>query len=668
MEGKKPKIVSFISGKGGVGKTMLAVSFARELSFKTPTLIFDMDFFNRGLTGLLPVKKEIETISKPEFLKCGEDVQDDWKIVEADKNLFHISYPDMTDDEMRLLAAKPVIELADEFKEFILNIASKLDCAFVVLDCHGGPDNASFAACLISDHTLMISEPDRVTLYGTLNFIRQLERIKGDRTVDLRLVYNKVLRGFSGLFLRGFYNRTIKQDFGGKPLLAIVPMEMYLTKQFEKHPFLTYIFPYSLLAKKTRLIIRDLFYDNSKDLLSPNIRQMPKFVRIYRMLTLGNMPRILSKDVVMIIIVILALIAGLFHYIGKKMDFRSEFTNFNNNLIKLQVLSNLLEKGNLKDIFAECPKIHDYLVKENKTLYSDLVTTHKGKELDPFELYFLDKHPDFNFESELNQNLTLKELDDNKIGGEYFRRVFNSKINNIQDFKKWRQEKACFSKYQKELFNIPREDSSYSTENSFKPTQVVENIKQYKDLIKSLDSNTKLDNEFFQLISNSKSDYRKIRLPYILIGYSHYYFKEYGAETFALLALWLAAILFYEWTSYGLDRKFTFNSRLGIVSGMWSFYLLLVAWWSFISFFAIKPILEGFFNYVYEIRFKSHLDYGFFLSCLIIIIWLCFIIKEAVKLRGLFYDGPKTEIVLRTIFVAIIIFLPWVFLYRVEWF
>jgi cellulose biosynthesis protein BcsQ len=70
----EPEIVTFVSGKGGVGKTMLAVAFARELSHADKTLILDLDFFNRGLTGLLRHGKKIMAVQKPRFLEIEEKI------------------------------------------------------------------------------------------------------------------------------------------------------------------------------------------------------------------------------------------------------------------------------------------------------------------------------------------------------------------------------------------------------------------------------------------------------------------------------------------------------------------------------------------------------------------------------------------------------------------
>ena len=48
-----PLTVSFVSGKGGVGKTSLAANFALMARELAKTVFIDLDFQNQGATGLL---------------------------------------------------------------------------------------------------------------------------------------------------------------------------------------------------------------------------------------------------------------------------------------------------------------------------------------------------------------------------------------------------------------------------------------------------------------------------------------------------------------------------------------------------------------------------------------------------------------------------------------
>lgn len=298
IRGEKPYIVSFVSGKGGVGKTMLAVAFAKELSLGSSTLLIDLDFFNRGLSALLGNKDHIiASVPKPRFLQTEKTAENDtWSVVQVTDNLYHITYPDLQPSDMQKFVTLPVESLAEALNEFIQKAAKKCGCSFVVLDCHGGPDNSSFAASIVSDHTLLVSEPDRVTFRGTLNFLRQLNTVSDERDLQIHLVFNKVVPHFSGFYLKTFYNRLIRLEFGGRHLLGIFPLEVYLTKEFEKYPFLTEVYPNSLLAKKTRLMIHKLFASQEESSLSPAIRRISPPIKFFQMVTLGKTPWFLDLN------------------------------------------------------------------------------------------------------------------------------------------------------------------------------------------------------------------------------------------------------------------------------------------------------------------------------------------------------------------------------------
>lgn len=103
-----------------------------------------------------------------------------------------------------------VVSLLHALGDYVRELAEACGAQVVVLDCHGGPDKTSFASCLAAEpHTLLVSEPDRITLHGTLHFLRMLERMAGTREIDIRLVFNKVISAFSVPFLFSFYRQYL---------------------------------------------------------------------------------------------------------------------------------------------------------------------------------------------------------------------------------------------------------------------------------------------------------------------------------------------------------------------------------------------------------------------------------------------------------------------------
>jgi cellulose biosynthesis protein BcsQ len=299
------RILAIVSGKGGVGKTMLTMALANELARDRKTLLVDLDFFNRGLAGLfarLGASARKDEIAPPEFLfRSIESSEIDpgepapWSIVEARQNLFTLHYGDLPQEVFNNLDRMDVEELRAELASWVDSIATRFRFDFVILDCHGGPDLTSFAACALADHTILVSEPDRITMHGTLHFLRALSQQPFDRMPNVHLVFNKVVPAFSSVFLFNFYNKYLKNEFHGKPLLAAFPLEVYLTKAFERNPFLTTIYPYSQLAQKSRLVLFDLF---SADSGAPSLRiaQLSSLRRFLTRYYMGRWPALVQLD------------------------------------------------------------------------------------------------------------------------------------------------------------------------------------------------------------------------------------------------------------------------------------------------------------------------------------------------------------------------------------
>src|SRR4029450_4561087 len=137
-------ILAVASGKGGVGKTMLTVACAYELSLGGPTLVIDLDFFNRGLSGLFRGRKEIGLIARPRFLDPAEGPPaPPWSVVEVGHQLSHTAYPDLVPDELLRLENRTPEDLAHDLRDLIQRAGQLCGARSIVLDCHGGADHTS---------------------------------------------------------------------------------------------------------------------------------------------------------------------------------------------------------------------------------------------------------------------------------------------------------------------------------------------------------------------------------------------------------------------------------------------------------------------------------------------------------------------------------------------
>jgi hypothetical protein len=158
------------------------------------------------------------------------------------------------------------------------------------------------------------------------------------------------------LFLRSLYNRLIREHFSGRPLLAIFPLEVYLTKEFEKTPFLTAVYPDSWLAKKTRTLIYDLLSKEHADKLPPPIRSMPKWMRAYAKLSLGKPSPILNINVAMPTMVAVGVFLGLLS-LTLSQFFAGATKNFRKEMTAIRIFECLHESDVLKNDRATVEKI-----------------------------------------------------------------------------------------------------------------------------------------------------------------------------------------------------------------------------------------------------------------------------------------------------------------------
>jgi cellulose biosynthesis protein BcsQ len=163
-----PLSISFVSGKGGVGKTTLAANFAWVCSQVAKTLLVDLDFQNQGCTGLFAPQIEfgpgngLEAIENAAAAAAHEPNQ-------VARNLYFLPATSWHESTSQEEIVRHVQALGFQLKvaAFIERMNLAQGFGIVVLDCHGGVDAVSLAAFQSSTYTLMVTEADSVTFAGT---------------------------------------------------------------------------------------------------------------------------------------------------------------------------------------------------------------------------------------------------------------------------------------------------------------------------------------------------------------------------------------------------------------------------------------------------------------------------------------------------------------------
>lgn len=222
LTGRKTKIISVISGKGGTGKSLFTAVLGNCLSKEQcKVLLVDLDIHVRGLTILL--SKYIGAGEGMSVTDCLENNRKTGKFAvyrfqecEILPAVIDISHPLVKDIEG--------IAVDDFLERLFAYTRNQYDV--VLLDCRSGLDSTLVTIAKKSDFIISISEDDDVCLHSNLNlvtYLRYVERIdniftvinKGRRIRSKEDMENKIdaVYDFSCIGLIPF-DETIMEDYG----------------------------------------------------------------------------------------------------------------------------------------------------------------------------------------------------------------------------------------------------------------------------------------------------------------------------------------------------------------------------------------------------------------------------------------------------------------------
>jgi cellulose biosynthesis protein BcsQ len=146
--------IAFASGKGGVGKTLLAANFAHCASTIQRTLLIDFDFQNQGASGLLARYLKVGCLNAFDLLTSNEGQAA--SALEIRPNLFFApAFDPSKSDRIASQLASPLHSVTAETFDHALEMALAAgNYQLVIADCHGGLDDTSFAAFIFERHNI----------------------------------------------------------------------------------------------------------------------------------------------------------------------------------------------------------------------------------------------------------------------------------------------------------------------------------------------------------------------------------------------------------------------------------------------------------------------------------------------------------------------------------
>ena len=283
--GNRPLVISIASGKGGVGKTTVALALAYELgTAQNNVVILDFDFYNRGMLELARTYGQVTQSSlhfEPTSLPKNVFETCNWPLVSLGTNVLTVKIPRLGPYSLRSIESCELNEI-QEFVLTVINMVTEKSAAdIVIIDCHGGRDSLSFAAASISDHLLVVSAPELTTFFGTIQFIEGL-RDEIPHTPNgprFHILANAVMDEFPKRILSHWYRKHFSAYFYDSDFISVIPFDKRISMSSSEGLFPTRKYHYSSMAERMRILVTDLFGTNGNIRISPEARFSTKFVR-----------------------------------------------------------------------------------------------------------------------------------------------------------------------------------------------------------------------------------------------------------------------------------------------------------------------------------------------------------------------------------------------------
>jgi cellulose biosynthesis protein BcsQ len=288
-------IIAFTAGKGGCGKTTLAINFAYNIyRANKKILLVDFDLANKGSCGVfadvITNKNNTSSIALTDLLNTANNyVAAKGQLLEIRKGYYFLpsSHPG-ADTKSDGYEKNPLVEIMSLFEGRLKELIDlyQIDC--VVLDCFCGIDILTTAAICMSSDAIFINEPDLITFTGTISLHRhilsQLDTLPADfNRPKIHLIINRLKPQFSVAELNIIYRENLLVEFKNGAECHF-PYNETIFRNFGKYPFWEDLLPKSLFVKKMNLLTWKLFIGGpNAGLLRPDVARWSqrKAKRIY---------------------------------------------------------------------------------------------------------------------------------------------------------------------------------------------------------------------------------------------------------------------------------------------------------------------------------------------------------------------------------------------------
>lgn len=278
------RALAIISGKGGVGKTSLAVALAQVIaSSNSAVLVADFDFLNRGLSELVGDKGE--ELSAP-ALELGITVGGSesvyrFRLSKVTSSIYCLLAPPIEVDQINVVESLSRAEILTKLSTLIASASEICKAQALIIDCHGSADALSRTAVAMCGDSLVVCVPEVITFFGTKKILEDLSRdaeTSSEHPTRFHVIYNRVGLPFSTGLLTRWSEQYFSRWTAEPGPLAVIPSDEAISIAAVHRIFPQVVGLYSPAVEKLRIAVATLFGTEAPELVSSEARFVNRFL------------------------------------------------------------------------------------------------------------------------------------------------------------------------------------------------------------------------------------------------------------------------------------------------------------------------------------------------------------------------------------------------------
>jgi cellulose biosynthesis protein BcsQ len=277
------KLLAITSGKGGVGKTTLAIGMAEVLaSSKCSVLLADFDFLNRGLSELIGDRGESGFMQST--IAFDRQSYANFELRRLTNRVSCLLAPRLSTSDFRDLDSRPREFLNAKLTASLSWAVEQTGADIVLIDCHGSADAVTRTAVAIASDTLIVCVPEIITFFGTktiLESLRSDSEIAQTPATRLHIIFNRVGKDFTTSILSTWSYKYFGDAIDSPRPLAVIPFDERISIATSDSLFPTETAAYAAATEKLRIAVFDLYSKEAPKLISRETKFVSKYLRAF---------------------------------------------------------------------------------------------------------------------------------------------------------------------------------------------------------------------------------------------------------------------------------------------------------------------------------------------------------------------------------------------------